>query len=227
MNPALKVILLDAAGTMITPAESVGTSYARIAAELGVECSREQLNAAFRNAWRGTPAPLHPVGQPVADDDRSWWRKVAARTFSEALGAPLPEAVMDPLFDRLYAHYAHASAWRLYDEVRPALERLANRYRLIVLSNFDRRLLSILNGHGLMPLFEKIILSSEVGASKPHPRMFQAALEAAGVSADQCLHVGDDPKCDIEGAESAGMSHFAVHRPESGLDALVRLLDLG
>ncbi|MFM2166934.1 MAG: hypothetical protein RIS79_1305 [Verrucomicrobiota bacterium] len=227
MSTDLKVIFLDAAGTLITPVESVGTSYARIAAELGVECSPDQLNTAFRNAWRGTPSPLHPKGCPPMDDDRSWWRQVAAGTFAQALGSPLADAVMDPLFDRLYAHYAQASAWRLYDEVKPALEALAGRFRLIVLSNFDRRLISIFDGHGLMPLVEKIILSSEVGASKPHPRMFQAAVQAAGVAAGECLHVGDDPKCDVEGAELAGLRFFAVQRPGNGLDALVRLLDLG
>ncbi|MFN7562738.1 MAG: HAD-IA family hydrolase [Prosthecobacter sp.] len=227
MSTVLKVIFLDAAGTLITPVESVGATYARIAAEHGVTVSGEALNQAFRAVWRGTPSPLHPEGCPPVDDDRSWWRQVASGTFTQALGRPLDDAVMEPLFNRLYAHYAQASAWRLYDEVRPALEALAGRFRLIVLSNFDRRLLSIFDGHGLMPLVEKIILSSEVGASKPHPRMFQAALQAAGVPASECLHVGDDPKCDVEGAELAGLRFFAVQRPENGLDALVRLLDLG
>jgi putative hydrolase of the HAD superfamily len=226
MSTDLKVIFLDAAGTLITPVESVGATYARIAAEHGVTVSGEALNQAFRAVWRGTPSPLHTEGCPPADDDRFWWRHVASETFAQALGSPLDEAVMAPLFDRLYAHYAQASAWRLYDEVKAALETLASRFRLIVLSNFDRRLLSIFDGHGLMPLMEKIILSSEVGASKPHPRMFQAALQAAGVPASECLHVGDDPKCDVEGAALAGMRFFAVQRPESGLDVLVKLLNL-
>lgn len=224
MSTALKVIFLDAAGTLITPVESVGATYARLGAEFGLQSSPEMLNTAFRQVWRGTPPPLYPEGRPPADDDRSWWQKVAAQTFSQALCHAVPPEQMDPLFDRLYAHYAEASAWRLYDEVKPALELLSQHFRLIVLSNFDRRLLSILDGHGLMPLIEKVILSSEVGASKPHPRIFQAALHAAALPASECLHAGDDPHCDVEGAELAGLRFFAVHRPGSGLDVLARQL---
>jgi putative hydrolase of the HAD superfamily len=226
MSTAVKVIFFDAAGTLIAPVESVGLTYSRIAAQVGVKAPSHELDVSFREAWRAHPPPLHPVGRPPLDDDRSWWREVAGQTFTKALGAPLPADVMDPLFEKLYAHYAEPAAWRLFDEVKPALHKLCLRHRLIVVSNFDRRLLKILSGHGLMDMFEKVILSSEVGASKPHPRIFQAALLAADEPAAACLHVGDDPKCDVEGAEMAGMRFFGVQRPGNGLDVLVRLLDL-
>ena len=48
-------------------------------------------------------------------------------------------------------------------------------------------------------------LAEDIGASKPHPDMFQAALEQSGVAARQIVHVGDNPEHDIRGAQEMGM----------------------
>lgn len=217
----LRAIFLDAAGTLIRPAEPVGTVYARHALRRGVETNAEAMNAAFRTAWKTTPPPLHPPGRPPADDDRSWWQEVASKAFTIALDSTLEEAVMAPLFDSLYAHYARPEAWAVYEDVRDALEVLGQAHELLVLSNFDRRLRSILDGHDLSRHFSHIVISSEVGASKPDARMFEAALRACGADAGDCLHVGDDPHCDAGGAWLAGLHFFEVKRPENGLERLV------
>lgn len=218
----LHSIFFDAAGTLIHPAERVGAVYARHAAKWGVKTTADAMDAAFRAAWRAVPAPLHPEGSPPADDDRSWWREVVGRAFSGALGTEMDATIMDPLFEELYAFYGQPAAWEVYADVRPALEALHDRFELLVLSNFDRRLRIVLDGHDLARYFTHTILSSEVGASKPHARMFEAALRASTApQASDCLHVGDDRRCDVEGAQQAGLSCFAVERPDSGLDHLV------
>lgn len=219
-----KAIFFDAAGTLIRPAEPVGAVYARLAARHGLAVQGDAMNAAFRAAWKATPSPLHPEDQPPADDDRAWWRQVASRSFELALGKAVPEQVMEPLFDELYAHYARPEAWHVFDDVRPVLEDLAADHALHVLSNFDRRLLSILDGHGLRPLFGEIILSSQIGASKPHTRMFAAALRAAHATPAECLHVGDEPTADAAGATAAGMRCFIVDRPKNSFEALRALV---
>ena len=48
-------------------------------------------------------------------------------------------------------------------------------------------------------------LAEEIGASKPHPDMFHAALQCTGVAAHNVVHVGDDPEHDIAGARKVGM----------------------
>ncbi len=47
--------------------------------------------------------------------------------------------------------------------------------------------------------------AEDIGASKPHPDMFHAALRQTGVSATAIIHVGDDPEHDIQGARAVGM----------------------
>ena len=147
-------------------------------------------------------------------------------TFVHATGRGLPEGVLEPLFEELYTHFARPGAWGVYDDVRPALEFLrGRRCQLFVLSNFDTRLRRILKGHDLARYFDGVILSSEVGASKPHPRMFAEGLRLAQARPEECLHVGDDLKADVGGARAAGMAAFHVDRPAQGLDALPSLLD--
>lgn len=216
-----QLISFDAAGTLIQVRQPVGQTYAEFARRHGVRVEEAALKQAFRAVWGQLPVPLRAEGQPAPDDERSWWRELVTQVFAHALQAPLPEAVLDPLFAHLYAHFAEPEAWSVYDDVMPVLTELAQDHRFCVLSNFDRRLHRILARHGLTPFFEHIILSSEVGASKPHPRMFETALRLMQAEARSSWHVGDDDRCDIQGALGCGWKAFAVSRPESGLWHLV------
>lgn len=217
----LHTLFFDAAGTLIFPAQPVGQVYSVIAARFGVKAEPEAVMKAFRAAWQASSPPLHPPGAPPADDDRSWWRRLVGDVFARVQHVPLSDALLEGLFDALYLHYAQPSAWSVFDDVVHALSDLARDHQLLVLSNFDRRLRSILAGHDLMRFFDRVIISSEVGAAKPHARMFEAALEAAGCGEEHCLHIGDDFLCDIEGAQSRGIQAFRVERPGNGLDTLV------
>lgn len=215
--PTRGCISFDAAGTLIQVARPVAETYATLARDHGVIVSPEALKPAFRTVWSQLPAPLHPEDQPAADDDRSWWQELVRRVFTSALGTPLPETVLSPLFDTLYHHYANAQAWTVYDDVVPALTRLHGHFRLCVLSNFDRRLRNILEGHDLTRFFHAILISSELGASKPHPRMFTAVQHRFGVPPSCILHTGDDEKNDLHGALAAGWHAWHVQRPHADL----------
>jgi putative hydrolase of the HAD superfamily len=215
----MKAIFFDAAGTLISVREPVGVTYARIANSHGISVSSDVVARAFRSAWKTLPPPQHH-GVPAPDDERAWWRELVRRCFATALGAELPPEKLDPLFNELYSHYARHDAWTVFPDVVPALSLLRERHRLFVLSNFDKRLRRILEGHGLTAFFESLIISSEVGASKPHALIFTAAVEAAGLPPRECIHIGDDEILDLEGARAAGFDAFLVRRPGSGLDAI-------
>ena len=223
----LQTLFFDAAGTLIRPAEPVGNTYAQSALRHGIVSEPEAIMQAFRMARKETPAPLHPAGSPPADDDRGWWRALVGDVFGRVLGRPLAERTLDDLFSELYLHYAQPEAWSVFDDVLPVLEDLSCDHRLLVLSNFDRRLRNILSGHDLLRFFAEVIISSEVGAAKPHPRMFQAALAVGGCIPQESLHIGDDLKCDLAGAQSCGIHAFHVKRPENGLSALVQKVRSG
>ena len=223
----LRALFFDAAGTLIRPYEPVGKTYAQFAYRHGIVVEPDDVMQAFRKAWKETQPPLHPEGLAADDDDRGWWQVLVGDVFCRVLGTPLEAGVLEALFRELYLHYAHAQAWSVFPDVVPALDNLARDHRLLVLSNFDRRLRSILAGHDLLRFFAKVIISSEVGAAKPHPRMFQSALALGECLPEEALHIGDDLKCDLAGAHGCGIHAFHVQRPENGLGALVQKVRAG
>jgi putative hydrolase of the HAD superfamily len=221
-----RAIFLDAVGTLFHLREPVGKTYADIAAEHDMRVDAEALNKGFRAAWKSLPVPVHAEGTVPEDDDRSWWEELVRRTFQNASPTTPDAGRMRLIFDDLYEHYAYADAWQLFEDTVPTLEQLrAKGCRLLVLSNFDKRLRNILEGLEIGHFFDAVIVSSEVGAWKPDARMFKAALEACRVSAAECLHIGDDVRCDEEGARAVGIRSLLVKRPEVTLRALLAELN--
>lgn len=215
----LNDLFFDAAGTLIKVREPVGVSYARIAREHQVQVTAEAAEAAFREAWVATQVADSGGNRP-RDQDRSWWKDLVRRTFTRA-GCDLPSGpAFAALFEALYGYYALPQAWELYPEVGGVLEKLRAHYRLHVLSNFDPRLISVLEGLGIRPFFQEVILSSEVGWRKPDPLIFAHALQRTGATAVASMHIGDEGLADIQGAQNAGMHSFHVQRPEVDLGVL-------
>jgi FMN phosphatase YigB (HAD superfamily) len=60
--------------------------------------------------------------------------------------------------------------------------------------------------HGLLDLFEVMSISCEVGYLKPHPRIFQHALDALGIEPGEAVMVGDSLRADVGGAKALGMT---------------------
>jgi len=82
-----------------------------------------------------------------------------------------------------------------------------------VVSNWDVSLHDVLERTGLTPLVDAALASAEVGARKPAPAIFAAALAAAdGVAPGDALHVGDTVEADVEGARRAGIHPVLVAR---------------
>jgi HAD superfamily hydrolase (TIGR01549 family) len=97
---------------------------------------------------------------------------------------------------------------------RPLLQELAGRYRLGVVSNFYGNLEAVCRGAGLAPCFAVMIDSQRVGAEKPDPAIFKAALEPLGARPETTLFIGDSLKRDREGARRMGMDFLWIAPPD-------------
>jgi FMN phosphatase YigB (HAD superfamily) len=63
-----------------------------------------------------------------------------------------------------------------------------------------------IQAHGLLDHFPDCRISAaDVGFLKPHPAIFQAALDKLGVTVEEAIFVGDNPIADIAGAQGAGL----------------------
>jgi len=217
----LKVIFFDAAGTLFHLPRGVGYHYRQVLSRYSVERDERVLGAAFREVWSEIEPPSLTPG-PRPDDDRGWWRDLVNRVLDRC-GVGAQEVDRTPFFDELYAEFVRPAVWRLYPEVPEVLAALVERFELGVITNFDGRYRSIAEQLGIAQHFRHVIISSEVGADKPAPLIFQHALAAAGVTAAEALHAGDDPVCDWQGAAAAGLATFELKRPENTLRDLLAL----
>ncbi|MGE5146128.1 MAG: HAD family hydrolase [Candidatus Eiseniibacteriota bacterium] len=98
-----------------------------------------------------------------------------------------------------------ADAEAAFRRNRPLLEALGARYRLGIVSNFYGNLDAVCRGAGLKPLFGAIADSERVGAEKPDPAIFHAALHPLGAEAATTLFIGDSLRRDRAGARALGM----------------------
>ncbi len=229
-NPP-KVIFFDAAGTLMFLPRPVGAHYADVAASCGLRLDPAALDRAFHQAWKAMPPrAITPDGRPQPDDDKGWWRELVRLVFhgepSSGVEGVLTEAQrsfdFESYFDVVYDHFARPGVWQAYPEAARVLAELRARgIRLGVISNFDRRLFSNLEDIGISAYFDHVTISSEVGADKPHGRIFERALATFAVDAAEALHVGDDPVRDWAGAEAAGLGVFRLERPKNDLRALL------
>jgi HAD superfamily hydrolase (TIGR01509 family) len=93
---------------------------------------------------------------------------------------------------------------------RPVLEALSKRYRLGVVSNFYGNLEAVCESSGLGRLFGVMADSQRVGAEKPEPAIFQAALAELQAKPETTIMVGDSLRRDYEGARRCGMGFIWI-----------------
>jgi putative hydrolase of the HAD superfamily len=210
-NMAIKAIFFDAAGTLIKPARRVGESYAVIARKYGIEASAAEIAERFHLCFHTAP-PLAFPGAPAAritDLERAWWKELVRRIFAPWEGFQR----FDDYFAELFAYFAQPEAWLLYPEVAETLSALDRRGVVLdVISNFDSRLVGILEGLGIAHCFEHIFVSSRVGYAKPDCEIFRTALERHSLKAGDALHVGDSEEKDLHGANNAGLTGVLIER---------------
>ena len=207
----LKAIFFDAAGTLIRTARPVGKSYALMAKSYGLEVLPPEIAERFGVCFTSAPPLAFPQtkAMKLEDLERAWWKELVRRVF-EPFGM---FSRFDDYFSELFRYFGRADAWSLYPETAETLSALKKRgLILVVISNFDSRLLGILDGLGIASWFDSVVLSSRTGYAKPAPEIFQTALKLYGLKAEEALHIGDSPDKDAAGASSAGLTGVLLNR---------------
>ncbi|MBI5625289.1 MAG: HAD-IA family hydrolase [Elusimicrobia bacterium] len=150
-----------------------------------------------------------PAAKPAPPEERRGRprREPPEEPQDEAAGG-LPDG-LDGLGGRVAARFL-ADCRRHFRRNRPVLERLRRNYKLGIVSNFYGNLDSVLDGEGLLDLFDAISDSGVVGAEKPDGKLFLHAARSLGVEAAECLMVGDSVRRDMRGAEGLGMPHALI-----------------
>jgi putative hydrolase of the HAD superfamily len=108
--------------------------------------------------------------------------------------------------------------WAVFPDVIEVLRELRARGLVLgVVSNAASDLPAFLAGLGLASFFDVILASAAEGRKKPDRRLFQRALDRAGVAPTAALHVGDLAFEDVLGARNVGVRAALIHRGDESL----------
>lgn len=118
--------------------------------------------------------------------------------------------------DDIFAIYLkfYEENWQLFEDVIPCLNKLSHR-KLGIISNGDkyqqRQKLEELN---IVDRFDLIVISSDIGISKPNPEIFWHGCKKANENIANCYYVGDNLHTDAKAASEAGLKGIWLNREQ-------------
>lgn len=113
--------------------------------------------------------------------------------------------------------------YNLIEETKEIIDELKKQYKLYYLSdNVKERVEKISTKHNFLEWFEGGIFSHEVGARKPQPEVYKAALEKIGVPPEEIVFI-DDKEENLPPAEELGMNVLLFTDPHQLREDLIKL----
>lgn len=146
----------------------------------------------------------------------------------------LTQEQADKIADACYARVNEALAL-----TRGIVQKLAERYPMVLVTNFYGNMPVVLEEFGLTKYFNSIIESSVVGLRKPDPSLFALGVKALGVEADEIVVIGDSYRKDIYPSSTLGCRTVWLkkvcweeepivegHAPTATIESLAQLPDI-
>lgn len=200
-------ILFDVFGTLVTyEADRVRLTYPathRLAVALGYAGDHDDLV----EAWDAASAELELAASTSL---REFSMTDAAQVFAArcqlALGPDDAAALGSTFVQEWQRHVVPVPG------AAPMLRRLGRRHRLGIVSNtHDPAMVpALLAAMGVADVFDVVVLSVEHGWCKPHPSIYQAALDALAVSPEEAWFVGDSFEADYRAPSEEGMRALLI-----------------
>ncbi len=141
-----------------------------------------------------------------------WWVYMEARfeIIASQLGMPINKA--KETANRVRGQVLRSERYNVFPDALHTLDAAkAKGWRSYVLSNNYPELEETAKSLGLTNKFEGFVVSSLVGYEKPRREIFDAALCMAGYP-QTAFMIGDNPKSDIDGGNSVGLTTILVHK---------------
>lgn len=203
----IRVVSLDAVGTLIFPYPSVAQVYAEAGRRHGSRLTQAEIGSRFRQVFR-------EAEESPAADDFSTSESHETERWRSIVSACIPDLTdFEACFQELFAHFGSPGAWRVFPDVAPALARLSRAgLRLIIASNFDRRLHAVCDGLPSLTVIRDRVISSEIGFRKPADQFYAALVARAEVPSAEIVMVGDSESNDVLAARRAGLQAIWVDR---------------
>ncbi|MGI8999743.1 MAG: HAD family hydrolase [Candidatus Limnocylindria bacterium] len=205
----LRAVFLDIGDTVMRPNPSWEHVYAMAFGEFGFEVDMDDLHAALRRAYHHGGWGMDGGFDPTEETSFQRTVFIDAAAIAELGLQPMPDA----FYRRLSELFMVTSHWHIFPDAYPALIALKARGLVVgAVSNWVWNLPELLHALDLVKQFDFIAASARIGFEKPHPRIFQWALEQANVPPESVIHVGDHVDADVEGARGVGIKGVLIDR---------------
>ncbi|XGW16668.1 hypothetical protein V3C99_001817 [Haemonchus contortus] len=218
----VRVVSIDAMDTIITTKEPISNVYSRVAGEFGFVVNSSDIASAFPGHMKKL-FNSHPCFGYNSIGPSEWWKRLVQGCLQEASDNRIPDQKAGEIAHHLFNFYSSADAWRIVD---PEMKAVIGDFRhrrlgVAVVSNFDGRLKKILRELELLPLFDIVVASGEVGVEKPNPSIFELVIKHYGLSnASGLLHVGDSFEKDYKAVRDIGGNSVLFDPSSSNRDIM-------
>jgi putative hydrolase of the HAD superfamily len=113
----------------------------------------------------------------------------------------------DSRYEEIGSYYmqCYRKHWKWIEGAEVAYQKVSQHFPVGILTNgFSETQQKKFEKFGFYNSARHVVVSEDVGALKPDPRVFKHATDLAGYDADQILYVGDSYTSDIQGGGSFG-----------------------
>lgn len=227
MRDSLRAVLFDLDDTLFDHRASAGDALRRV--QESHACLRALPFAEVEQQHSRLLEDMHPKvisGELGMDDARvERFRQLLLQAGDSPTDAVCRAAATMYRREYLAARRATAGAEALLTAVR------SRTAVAVVSNNMLQEQIEKLEFCRLTAYVDALIVSEEVGASKPDPAIFRAALDAVGATPSEVVMIGDSWTADVLGARAAGIrpiwfNPLGLPAPDPGLDvAQMRALD--
>jgi 2-haloalkanoic acid dehalogenase type II len=195
------IITFDCYGTLVDWETGIINAFQSEAAKDGVELNGDQIIASYGAEEPAVESGRYRLYREVLGETA---RRVAAR-----LGWELSADRTGFLAESLHL-------WKPFPDTNSALERLASRFKLGILSNIDDELLAATRGHFNVD-FNLVVTAQQVKSYKPDTSHFKEALARAG--GKRLLHAAQSYFHDVLPASKLGIPVVWVNRKGSQIES--------
>ncbi len=207
-------LLFDLDGTLRFSEPSGDQTMLEQAAELGILCSEECRRKArqWAHEYWANSEYLRLDLQTYGESDAAFWENYTRRTLEAMQADPQKIDEWAVLLQQFMIENYHPEDV-IPPDVFPTLQALRTAgFTVGLVTNRTRPAGEYLQESGFTDAMDFTLTAGEVGVGKPHPLIFQRALEIAQSQPTQTLYIGDNYFADVVGARRAGLQPVLIDR---------------
>ena len=209
----VKAVFFDFYETLCFHRHSLEENLQRIAERYGVAVNWERCATAMERLFASTSAPAPPTDFSLLESSITLMKRESEFIREVGIEKHVEQIAWELLQSGHYVFAANSAT--LYDDAIPTLQHFRDEgFKLAIVSNWDTPLDPLTERLGIADYFDAIVASHDarVKSEKPDPHIFNYALAAVGVSAEEAIHIGDTYEADIVGAEGVGIRPILLDR---------------